>query len=95
MGVTSQVHEQTNLPFGAFVAEVESESPAMQSGITNGDIITQIGNNSISSFRELRSMLLTTLPGETYTVKVMRQTGDGYQEYEMEVLLSSLTQQWE
>ncbi len=95
MGVTSQVHEQTNVPFGAFVAEVESESPAMQSGITNGDIITQIGNNSISSFRELRSMLLTTLPGETYTVKVMRQTGDGYQEYEMEVLLSSLTQQWE
>ncbi|MCR5281806.1 MAG: S1C family serine protease [Lachnospiraceae bacterium] len=92
MGVTSQVHEQTGVPFGAFVAEVESESPAMQSGINNGDIITQIGNTSISSFRELRSMLLTTLPGETYTVKVMRQTGDEYQEFEMEVLLSSLTQ---
>ncbi|MCR4691801.1 MAG: S1C family serine protease [Lachnospiraceae bacterium] len=88
IGVTTQVHDQTGVPYGAFVMDVDPGSPAMQSGIRNGDIIVSIGENVISSFRDVRSVLLNTLPDETVTVKLKRHNGVEYVEITVEVLLS-------
>ena len=91
-GVTQQVHDQLSLPFGAFVTEVEPDSPAMQAGIRNGDIIVKIGEETVSSFRELRTVLLTLEPSEIENVLIMRSNGDEYEEMQVEVLFGNAGQ---
>lgn len=90
IGVTQQVHDQMSVPYGAYVTEVEAGSPAMQAGIRIGDIIVQIGNNTISSFRELRTALLTYSPQEEQTITLLRQNGNEYQQQETQVILSGI-----
>ncbi len=87
--VTRLIHEQMNVPYGVFVTEVEAGSPAMQAGIRNGDIIVQAGNISVSSFTELRTALLSCDPQDTLQVKLLRQTGNEYQEISTEVFITT------
>ena len=42
--VTDDAHKEMNVPYGAYVTEVVSQSPAMRAGVSNGDIITLIRN---------------------------------------------------
>ncbi|MBR4760687.1 MAG: trypsin-like peptidase domain-containing protein [Lachnospiraceae bacterium] len=86
MGVTQDVHNQAQIPFGAFVTDVEPSSPAMQAGIQNGDIIVEIGNGSVSSFRELGSQLLT-LQASEQPVRLLRYDGTDYREMIVTVML--------
>ena len=88
MGVTQDVHNQADIPFGAFVTEVEPSSPAMQAGIQNGDIIVEIGNGSVSSFRELGSQLLT-LQASEQPLRLLRYDGTDYREMTVTVMLEA------
>ena len=90
IGISQQVHDQMGVPYGAYVTEVEALSPAMQAGIRIGDIIVQIGSNSISSFRELRTALLTYSPQEEQTITLLRQTGTEYREQTTDVILTGI-----
>ena len=40
--ITSEISEKKGIPIGVFVEQVELDSPAMQVGIQNGDVITEL-----------------------------------------------------
>lgn len=72
--LTPQLAEQFNVPdgMGIVVDEVFANEPAAQAGILSGDIITQIGNERLSSTSQLSRVVAGFLPGQEVMVHVIR-----------------------
>ncbi len=58
---------------GALVAEVAPKSPADKAGLESGDIVTQLNGKDVADSRQLRLEVARIRPGETATVKVLRE----------------------
>lgn len=63
------------LPSGAYVTEVEADSPAEQAGLQVGDIIVDVNDTVITSSKQLQSVVLGMQAGDTLKVKVYRVPG--------------------
>ena len=87
--VTNSAHTEIGVPYGAYVTEVVSQSPAMKAGIANGDVIIKIGDQSITSFSEYHTAVLSLDPDSITTVTVMRYNGGGYSEMEFELMTTA------
>ena len=88
--VTMEISELQDIPIGVYVAGVEQDSPAMNSGIQAGDIITEINGKEITSVEEIQEMLLKFSRDQVIRVIVMRQGREGYKEIECSVTLGVL-----
>lgn len=78
-----------NYPEGVYVASVVDGSGAAKAGIQQGDVITAIDGNTVTSMNELQSALDSYSAGDTVTITVSRQQGQGFQESDVSVTLSS------
>ncbi len=85
MDVTDDAHEETGVPYGVYVSEVVTGSPAMNAGILNGDVIVNIGNHSVTSFREYRAGVLALQPQAMVEVTLLRFDGTEYKEIKLEI----------
>lgn len=85
MDVTEEAHTEIGVPYGAYVTEVATQSPAMKAGISNGDVIVKIGDQQITSFREYRSAVLSLTPLSNVVIKLMRYDGKEFNPVEIEV----------
>ncbi|MBO4904794.1 MAG: serine protease, partial [Lachnospiraceae bacterium] len=56
--VTEEANSNRGVPFGAYVKEVVTDSPAMNVGIRNGDVIVKIGTMEIGSFTDYKQAIL-------------------------------------
>ena len=61
-----------NFSTGIYLVHINSDSPAISSGIQVGDIITSIDGKSINNMIELKEYIYTKLPGDTISVNVSR-----------------------
>ena len=57
---------------GVYVAEVDDEGAAAQSGLQAGDVITHIGGTPVNSLAEVRGVLKTKSPGDKVAVSIVR-----------------------
>ncbi|HKM35066.1 MAG TPA: trypsin-like peptidase domain-containing protein [Lachnospiraceae bacterium] len=89
MDVTDEANKELGVPFGAYVKEVEMGSPAMLAGIQKGDVIVDIGGNSIESFSNYATTLLRLEVGQVVKVILQRPVQDTYREMEMEITLQT------
>ncbi len=64
---------QINTPAGAYIREIEIDSPAMAAGIQSGDVVTRVGNTEITTYSELLGILQASKPGDVLTVTLTRQ----------------------
>jgi len=85
MDVTEEAHEETGVPFGVYVSEVITGSPAMAAGIQNGDVIVNLGKQSVTSFREFRAGVFSLEPNMIVEVTLMRFNGTEYNEINLEI----------
>ncbi|MBD5526862.1 MAG: PDZ domain-containing protein [Lachnospiraceae bacterium] len=83
--VPKEANEQSQVPFGAYVREVEMDSPAMLAGIQSGDVIVGIDQQSVTKMSDYSSYLLKINPEDVLTVRVMRQSQGEYKEIAFEV----------
>lgn len=88
--ITPQISEKKGIPKGVFVESVEVDSPAMQAGIQNADVITEINGKKIESVKEYQKQLKACNSGDTIKVKAMRQATEGYVEVTFDVTLGAL-----
>ena len=78
--VTETAARELGLPYGAYVKEVVIDSPAMEAGIQNGDVIVKIGTTEINSFEAFKDAMLKCQPGDLMMVTVhARNIGVGYE----------------
>lgn len=83
--VTDEAYTESGVPFGAYVEEVQPQSPAMMAGIQNGDVIVQIGEDTISSFKDYRAVMLSLQPQTMVEVTLMRFDGAEYNEIKLQL----------
>ena len=88
--VTPEANMDREVPFGAYVKEVVSDSPAMNAGIRNGDVIVKMGTSEIGSFTDFKQAMLKYQPQDVVTVMLERPGRDGYTEMTYEVTLEEL-----
>ena len=88
--VTKSAMEELLVPEGAYVKQVVVDSPAMNGGIQNGDVIVKLGTTDIRSFNDYRVAMSKCQPGDTAMVTVKRLGKDGYVEFSYEIYLEAL-----
>ena len=71
--VPQEVREELDIPEGAYVREIEMDSPAMAAGIQNGDVVIQINETPITTYNGLLDVLYNSNPEDTLTFMLMRQ----------------------
>ncbi|MBI5613885.1 trypsin-like peptidase domain-containing protein [Candidatus Gottesmanbacteria bacterium] len=70
--VTKEIGVLNDLPEGAYVIEVVSDSPADKGGVKVEDIITKIDDSRLSGKTELAEVISKKKPGDTVTLTVWR-----------------------
>ncbi len=84
--VTSEINEELGVPFGAYIMEIDMDSPAMDAGIQSGDVIVGVGEIKISTYQELINCLIDSEREQTLSIKLLRQGPEDYTEMELEVI---------
>ncbi len=87
MDVSVEANQDLNVPFGAFVTEIELDSPAMNAGIQAGDVITSIGKDAIDKFVNLATTLEKYNVSDTVRITIMRLNGEDYVPMSFDVVL--------
>ncbi len=88
--VTQETAEVQSLPTGVYITGVEMNSPAMDAGIQQGDVITEINGQTITGISEIQEMLLKFSREQVIQVLVMRLGKEGYKEIPCSVTLDQL-----
>lgn len=89
MDVTNEISLSLNIPKGVYITKLEMNSPLMEAGVQSGDIITQYGMSTISSYKDLNTHRLNSMPGEEVVIKIMRQGLDGYTAMEYTITIGN------
>lgn len=85
--VTEQSAQMYDMPRGAFIYEVENDSPAAEAGIEKGDIIVSFDGQKITSSTDLQKVLAYYRAGETVEITVMRMIHGEYESVTLEITL--------
>lgn len=88
--VPYEANLESGIPLGAYVKEIEMDSPAMSAGIQSGDVITQIGDTEVVNYNGLLGALYNAMPNETITITLMRQGISGFQRMKVDVTLGEM-----
>jgi serine protease Do len=71
--VTPEAIQAYGIPAGAYIKEIEMDSPAMTAGIQSGDVITQVNGIPITLYNELLNVLYNASPDDDMTLTLVRQ----------------------
>ena len=85
--VTGEANEEMQVPYGAYITEIDMDSPAMTAGIQSGDVIVMIDETEITNYQDLVKTLFFYEPEDEVKITFMRQGPDGYTEMETDAVL--------
>ena len=88
--VTEEANKSLQVPYGAYVTEIEIDSPAMQAGIQSGDVVVSLNGKSVESFRDYIEALSTSIAGSSVNITIMRKNQEEYKEMSFLVALGEL-----
>lgn len=93
MGILGQMVSEeiagTGTPAGIYVTNSIADGPAYNAGIQNGDIITMIGENTISNLKDYQNQLEGFNEGDVVTVTVQRNGREYYTELEYQITIGA------
>lgn len=78
--ITSQARLEMGLPQGAYIFDIDMDSPAMMNGIQKGDIIVQVGMHEIRNAADYMNALREAVIDRNLNVVVQRASVDAYEE---------------
>ena len=87
--LTTEAIEMYNMPTGAFVRNVEDDSPAQEAGICKGDIIVKFDGQKVSDGDDLLDKLQYYKSGEKVEAVIARATNGEYEENTVELTLGT------
>ena len=83
---------RSGVPDGVFIRKVDIDSPAMETGIAAGDILTAIGTDSLHSVSAVELNLRNHKPGDELILTLLRQSGNEYKKINVKVTLTEKTE---
>jgi serine protease Do len=87
--VSENMSQVYGMPVGVYVYSVNSGSGAEKAGLRQGDIITAMDGQTITTMDELKSMLENYEAGDTVTLTVERIQNNGYEAMSVSVELTA------
>lgn len=81
--IPEEAMEEMGIPNGVYVTNVEMNTPAMNYGISKGDVITMIGEKQITTVSEYMQAIAELQPGDTVTVRYARLSNGVYKSMEV------------
>lgn len=85
--VTKKANEELQVPYGAYITEIDMDSPSMLAGIQQGDVLVAIDDRMIETYAQYIVILMQLEVGQTVEVTVMRQVQDEYKEMSFDIVL--------
>lgn len=85
--VTKEAAEEEELPSGVYVQNVSADSPAMEAGIKNGDIIIDVNGEEVDTMESYHRALMKCIPGSRIFIGGKRRSNDGYADMKFKVVL--------
>lgn len=86
--VNQDAADSYNMPMGAYVINVDPDSPAMAAGIQSGDVITKIGTEDITNYDDYSNVISGLTAGVETVITVQRFSRGDYAELTFEAELS-------
>lgn len=85
--VPGDVRSRMNIPDGVYLSGVADDSPAMNAGLQKGDVITVMGDEEVHYSAAISRILLENEAGSEIPITLLRPSGEGYTEMELNVTL--------
>lgn len=85
----TDVQVENGLPAGIYVMNAVTDKPAYNAGIQNGDILTELAGEPVTSMKEYQAALNKMTCGQVVHVTVARNGRDTYTELEFDVTVGS------
>ena len=89
--VTEYIQSTNDIPAGAYVTQVDMDSPAMRAGLQSGDVIVGINGAEITSYETLITDLNELSAEDEITLNIKRSTSKGYIDLDIDVTLGTST----
>lgn len=83
--ITSQVRNELGLPQGAYISDIDMDSPAMLNGIQKGDILVQVDAQEIRSASDYMNALRNKDGERSIKIVVKRASMDSFEEMQFNV----------
>jgi len=88
--ISQEMMDAYNLPSGIYLTSIEMDSPAMEAGLQNGDILISVDGETPSTYYDLITWLESAEPGEEVVIEINRQSVDKYISLSLTVTLGSV-----
>lgn len=88
--LTEKMASEKNMPEGLYISEIQPDSPAMEAGVQNGDIVTRIDGKEITTVTGYYSDLMNKKVGNSVRMTVQRRGSDGYVELQFDIMVGVL-----
>ena len=88
--VTDKIAEDFEIPTGVYIKETLLDSPALEAGLQNGDVIVAMNGAEVSSVEEYQAKVLEQEVGSSIEITVKRQGMEDYIELECSVVAGKL-----
>ena len=87
--ISSDARMELGLPKGAYISDIDMNSPAMKKGIQKGDILIRVGDKEINSAADYMNAIRGYSANWEITITVLRSTQEEYEEMEFVVALQA------
>ncbi len=87
--IGEEVSKAYGFPIGVYISEVSESGAAKSAGIKQGDIITKINGNKITSIEQVQNKVNNIKAGTEITVTIARSQEGEYKEQDLKVVLKS------
>ena len=87
--VSTEARLELGVPIGAYIYDIDLDSPAMEKGIQKGDVITAVGEQEIRSAAGYMNALRSFEAGEEVKVVVMRASQNEYEQMTFTIEIES------
>ncbi len=91
MDISPSMRSAYKLPEGIYLRYIEIDSPAMNAGMQNGDVLVEVDGEELSSYHDFILWLSDTEPGTTVNMTVKRPSPDSYVDFVCEVELGRVS----
>lgn len=78
--ISAQARTEMGLPQGAYIVDIDMDSPAMRKGIQKGDIVVRVGSQEIKSAADYMNVLRNAAVESSINIVVQRASVDAYEE---------------
>lgn len=87
--ISSDARLELGLPKGAYISDIDMNSPAMKKGIQKGDIIIRVGDKEINTAADYMNAVRGYSANQEISITVLRSAQDEYEEMEFTVELTA------